>query len=101
MTLQTEFGTVGISFDTDYVSTIDGKASASRTTAPVHNPATGQRIASVPVTTRAQLDEAVAAARRAFPGWAATPLEERQAIIIGNIRVNSHEDCSIPTAGVA
>jgi hypothetical protein len=28
-------------------------------------------------------------------------LEEWQAIIIGNIRVNSHEYCSTPAAGVA
>lgn len=70
-----------ISFDRDYVSTIEGRAATSPMTAPVYNPATGQVIASVPVTTRAQLDEGVAAARRAFRGWAATPLQERQAIV--------------------
>lgn len=81
MALHTQSEAVGISFDADYLSTIDGKAATSPTTAPVYNPATRQLIASVPVTTRNQLDEAVAAARRAFPGWAATPLAERQAIV--------------------
>jgi acyl-CoA reductase-like NAD-dependent aldehyde dehydrogenase len=63
------------------VSTISGQPATSAVTAPVYNPATGAEIAAVPVVSRAQLDEAVAAARAAFPAWAATPLEERQAIV--------------------
>ena len=33
------------------------------------------------VATREQLDEAVAAAERAFPAWSAKPWEERQAAL--------------------
>ncbi|MFJ9380741.1 aldehyde dehydrogenase family protein [Streptomyces sp. NPDC101455] len=81
MTLHSESTATGIDFATDYVSTIDGKAATSPTTVEVYNPATGKVIASVPVTTRAQLDEAVAAARQAFHGWAATPPAEREALV--------------------
>ena len=48
---------------------------------PVLNPATEQAFAHAPVATRAQLDDAVAAAERAFPAWAATPWSERQAAL--------------------
>jgi betaine-aldehyde dehydrogenase len=43
----------------------------------VVNPATGSPIASAPLSTKADVDAAVAAARKAFPGWAATPPGER------------------------
>lgn len=46
-------------------------------TTPVHNPATGEVIAQVPLGGAAEVDAAVAAAREAFPGWATTPLKER------------------------
>jgi acyl-CoA reductase-like NAD-dependent aldehyde dehydrogenase len=70
-----------VDFDGHYASVINGTAVTSPTTAPVYNPATRQVIAEVPVTTRAQLDEAVAAARAAFPGWSSRPVSERQAIV--------------------
>jgi acyl-CoA reductase-like NAD-dependent aldehyde dehydrogenase len=68
-------------FDDNYVSTVNGRPATSTVTAPAYNPALGEVIAEVPVMSRAQLDEAVAAARAAFPGWAATPVERRQAIV--------------------
>ena len=43
----------------------------------VHDPSRGEVIARVPISTRAQLDQAVAAAKRAFPAWSATPIKER------------------------
>ncbi|PRX49146.1 aldehyde dehydrogenase (NAD+) [Prauserella shujinwangii] len=43
----------------------------------VVNPATEEVIATVPEGTAEDVDAAVAAARRAFPGWAATPVGER------------------------
>jgi betaine-aldehyde dehydrogenase len=43
----------------------------------VVNPATGAAIASAPLSTKADVDAAVAAATDAFPGWAATPPGER------------------------
>lgn len=39
----------------------------------VENPATRERVGSVPGATQSDVDTAVAAARRAFPGWAAEP----------------------------
>ena len=43
----------------------------------VVNPSNEEVIGSVPDGVSADIDAAVAAAREAFPGWAATPLEER------------------------
>jgi len=43
----------------------------------VVNPATGEAIAAAPLSTAADVDAAVAAAKKAFPGWAATPPGER------------------------
>jgi malonate-semialdehyde dehydrogenase (acetylating)/methylmalonate-semialdehyde dehydrogenase len=43
----------------------------------VHNPALGRVIAQTPLSTRADLDAAVAAAARAFPGWRDTPVVQR------------------------
>lgn len=70
-----------ISFDSDYTITIDGRAVAAPGTFPAYNPATEEVIAEVPEATTGQLEEAVAAARRAFPVWSARPLEERQALV--------------------
>jgi len=43
----------------------------------VNNPADGSVIAHVPLSGRADVDRAVAAAQKAFPAWAATPIKER------------------------
>ncbi|HMB55437.1 MAG TPA: gamma-aminobutyraldehyde dehydrogenase [Thermoanaerobaculia bacterium] len=43
----------------------------------VFDPATGEAIAEAPLSTAADVDAAVAAAKQAFPGWAATPPGER------------------------
>lgn len=47
----------------------------------VVNPATEEPAGRVPDATDAQLEAAVAAAGRAFPGWSATPLEQRRAAL--------------------
>lgn len=44
---------------------------------PVMNPATGEQIASVPLSSANDVDDAVRAARAAFPSWSATPIKER------------------------
>lgn len=56
-------------------------ASGEAGTMPVANPATEVVIAQCPKASPGQLDEALAAAERAFPGWAATPAAERHRII--------------------
>lgn len=43
----------------------------------VFNPADGSVISRVPLSSAGAVDDAVRAARAAFPGWAATPIKER------------------------
>ncbi len=50
-------------------------------TAPVFDPATGEQVATVPLASREEVDAAVAAARAAFPGWAATTPLRRARIL--------------------
>ncbi|QBK31192.1 CoA-acylating methylmalonate-semialdehyde dehydrogenase [Roseitalea porphyridii] len=47
--------------------------SASTRRQPVFNPATGEAIAELPLSTVDELDAAVGTAKAALPGWAATP----------------------------
>jgi aldehyde dehydrogenase (NAD+) len=61
---------------------IDGQLVTGSATFDVVNPATEAVIASVPDATREDLDTAIAAARAAFPDWAATPIEERKAKLL-------------------
>lgn len=63
----------------NYVMIIDGKPAVAAATFDVLNPATGDTFAVVPAGDVSHVDAAVAAARRAFPGWAARPDGERQA----------------------
>ncbi len=58
---------------------VGGRWTPSQTTsfADVHNPARGEVIAKAPLSTRADLDAAVAAAARAFPAWRDTPVVVR------------------------
>ncbi len=46
-------------------------------------PATGQVYSLTPDSDTADLEEAVAAARRAFPAWSAWPLEQRAEVLLG------------------
>jgi malonate-semialdehyde dehydrogenase (acetylating) / methylmalonate-semialdehyde dehydrogenase len=58
---------------------IDGAwtASGSSEGAEVMNPSTGKPIAWCPSSTEAEVETAISAARRAFPGWSATPVTKR------------------------
>jgi acyl-CoA reductase-like NAD-dependent aldehyde dehydrogenase len=69
-------------FDTPYVMTIDGADAAGHGSIDIVNPATGQPFAKAPRADAADLDAAVAAARKALPGWRATPIEERRKALI-------------------
>ncbi|KAJ1306299.1 hypothetical protein OPQ81_010998 [Rhizoctonia solani] len=62
---------------TEYTHIINGKPVTSQTTLDVQNPATQKKIAEVPVATKEQLDEAVAAARAALPAWSAKSQDQR------------------------
>jgi acyl-CoA reductase-like NAD-dependent aldehyde dehydrogenase len=48
----------------------------------VINPATGGILTAAPRADPAQLEEAVAAAKNAFPTWSATPLRQRAALLV-------------------
>jgi len=52
---------------------------AGRDVLDVENPSTGGTIARVPLSSAADLDAAVAAARAAFPAWSTTPVDKRVA----------------------
>ena len=60
---------------------INGNLVDGDQTMPVLNPATEETLAECPRGSVAQLNEAVAAAKAAFPAWAATDIEERRKII--------------------
>jgi acyl-CoA reductase-like NAD-dependent aldehyde dehydrogenase len=66
---------------TDYKLIIDGKKVSTAETFPVLNPATEEVVAQCPKATPEHVDQAVAAARRAFPAWSATPDAERSRIV--------------------
>ncbi|MED5546690.1 MAG: aldehyde dehydrogenase family protein [Pseudomonadota bacterium] len=69
--------------ESDYAMLIDGKRVATgQGTCGVTNPATGEEIARVPDCSDEQLDEAIAAARAAFPAWSALDLNERRARLV-------------------
>lgn len=60
---------------------VDGKPVETSRKFDVIDPATGTVFAQAPLASLADLDRAVAAARRVFPAWAATPIEVRAAAI--------------------
>jgi acyl-CoA reductase-like NAD-dependent aldehyde dehydrogenase len=66
----------------DYSMLINGKSVGAEGSIEVVNPATEAAIATVPDASLAQLDDAVAAARRALPGWSAHSMDERRALIL-------------------
>ena len=72
---------MSIDFFNDYTMTIGGAAAVATDSFEAYNPATEKVIATVPDASRAQLDEAVAAAKAAFPAWSARPVAERQAFV--------------------
>ncbi len=60
---------------------IDGKMVSAEDTIDVINPATEKVFATVPKGTTEHINSAVAAAKKAFPAWAARPEWERQEIV--------------------
>lgn len=66
----------------EYQMLIGGEMVDGDMTMDVINPATEAVVATCARASKAQLDAAVAAARDAFPGWAATPIAERKALLV-------------------
>src|SRR5262245_5010218 len=61
---------------------IGGKLVEGAGTLDVINPATGRILTTAPRADRGQLEQAVAAAKAAFPSWAATPLRMRGGLLV-------------------
>lgn len=64
-----------------YKLLIGGRMADGDLTMDVVNPATEEVLAKAPRASKAQLDEAVAAAKAAFPAWSATPIATRKAAL--------------------
>lgn len=72
---------------------IDGRLVTGDLSMPVINPATKDVLTQCPRASVAQLNQAVAAAKAAFPAWAAAPVAQRKAILLGIAdRIDAHVD---------
>lgn len=70
-----------------YTNTINGQAVGAAQTFDSYNPATGEVLGKVPMSTKEQVLEAVAAAKAAQPQWAALADNERQAYLMKMAKV--------------
>jgi len=73
---------------------IDGRLVDGDATLDVINPATEEVFATCARASRAQLNEAVAAAKAAFPAWSAVPIDDRRKVILAMadvIQANARE----------
>ncbi|KAH7625316.1 aldehyde dehydrogenase domain-containing protein [Sordaria sp. MPI-SDFR-AT-0083] len=66
---------------TTFYNVINNELKSTPTTRTATNPSTLAPLPAVPVSTQADVDAAVSAAKAAFPAWSATPIEERAALI--------------------
>lgn len=69
-----------------FYNVIDGAKTSADETLSVTNPSTGEELATVPDIGQDLLDNAVNAARKAFPGWSALPFSERKIILSSALR---------------
>lgn len=65
-----------------FLNSVNGKTVGSDKTFESINPATGEAIGLVPISTGQQVADAIAAARAAQPAWAARPDAERKALMM-------------------
>jgi acyl-CoA reductase-like NAD-dependent aldehyde dehydrogenase len=93
MTAQTKETIPTIDFDGPYLLSINGKLVGADTTFEAYNPATDEVLAQVPEASTAQLEEAIAAAKAAFPAWSGLPWEERSAYLTRYVdALDAHRD---------
>ncbi|MFK8399920.1 aldehyde dehydrogenase family protein [Pseudomonas sp. BGr12] len=67
----------------EFALSINGRLVHAAQTDAAINPATEEEVCQFPLASRAQLDEAVAAAKAAFPGWSSQSIAERQRLVKG------------------
>jgi acyl-CoA reductase-like NAD-dependent aldehyde dehydrogenase len=77
------FGTSALEFSSNFTNTINGEQRNTEVTRHAYNPATEAANPEVPVSTQADVDEAVAAARLAFRTWSKLSYDERRKAIYG------------------
>lgn len=65
----------------EFAQLVDGRMVPGASRTEVIDPATGRGFAYAPVADAGQVDQAVAAAARAFPAWSATDHDERAAVL--------------------
>ena len=65
----------------DFKLLINGQLTPGAAVMDVINPSTEEVVAKCPRADKAQLDQAVAAAKAAFPAWSKTPLKQRGALL--------------------
>ncbi len=66
---------------TQYKNLINGEMVTTGEWSDILNPANEEVMGQVPVAGEAELDQAVAAARAAFPKWSKTPIDDRRTVI--------------------
>ncbi len=82
-----------LNIDTDFRMLIDGELVGAVESFAVVNPATEEEFARAPNCSPEQMNRAIGAARRAYPDWRSTPLEERAARLISIAdRIMEHRD---------
>jgi len=81
MAIRSAEGAQSAALRQDFSLLIDGKLEQSARQLDVINPALGTVFARCPAAGPAELDRAVAAARRAFPAWRARSFAERAALV--------------------
>lgn len=69
-----------------FYNVIDGASATADEHLSVINPSTGEELATVPDIGKGLLDNAVNAARKAFPGWSALPFNDRKTILSKALR---------------
>lgn len=67
---------------TDYKLLINGKLVDGASTMDVINPATERLLATCPRGSEQQMDEAIGAAKTAFPAWSRRPISERRSLLL-------------------
>lgn len=57
------------------------KTSSAQDYMDIYNPSTGEVIAKTPCCTKEEVEDAIAAAKKAFPAWASTPVAKRVQVL--------------------
>lgn len=65
-----------------FYNIVDAKQRTSKNLHHGINPATGEELWDLPIATEQDLNDAVVAAKKAFPAWRDTPVEKRKELLL-------------------